>query len=91
MAFTGTVLPQNINSNKNNVFSIFLLFSYPNGTDFEIDIFPYLMDTESYNNSYNLYNYLISVMKIDNNILGYEKVNQIRLVSIPDEIIFLNR
>ena len=29
-------------------------------------------------------------MKIDNNIFGYEKVEKIKLVNIPDEIIFLN-
>ena len=90
LAFTGAVLPQNINTERNNVFSLFIMFSYPNGTDFETDIFPYLIDTGSYDSSYNLYNYLMTLMKIDNNILGYEKVEQIRLVSIPDEIIFLN-
>ena len=90
LAFTGTVLPIDINSDKSNVFAIFLMFSYPNGTDFEINIFPYLTDTGSYDNSYNLYNYLMSTMRIDNNIFGYEKIEQIKLVSIPDEIIFLN-
>ena len=90
LAFTGTVLPQDYNSDKSNVFAIFLMFSYPNGTDFEFNIFPYLTDTGSYDNSNNLYNYLMSKMRIDNNIFGYEKVEQIKLVSIPDEIIFLN-
>ena len=71
-------------------FTVFLMFSYPNGTDSEINIFPYLTDTGSYDNSYNLFNYLMSSMRIDNNIFGYEKVEQIKLVSIPDEIIFLN-
>ena len=66
------------------------MFSYPNGTDSEINIFPYLTDTWSYDNSYNLYNYLMSTMRIDNNIFGYEKIEKIKLVSIPDEIIFLN-
>ena len=56
------------------------MFSYPNGTDFEIKIFPYLTDTGSYDNSYNLYNYLMSTMRIDNNIFGYEKIEQIKLV-----------
>ena len=90
LAFTGTVLPSNYNANENNFFSIFLMFSYPNGTDSEINIFPYLMDTGSYDSSYNLFYYLMEFMKIDNNILGYEPVREIRLVSIPDEIIFLN-
>ena len=85
LAFTGSVL-----SPSNDVFSIFLMFSYPNGTDTEIDIYPYLTDIDGYDNSNNLYNYLMSLMKIDNNIFGYEKVEQIKIVSKPEEIIFIN-
>ena len=55
LAFTGTLLPPDFNSDNSNVFAIFLMFSYPNGTDSEINIFPYLTDTGSYDNSYNLY------------------------------------
>ena len=89
LTFTGTLLPPG-GTEGNNYFPILLIFSYANGTDFEIDISPYFSDIENYDESNNLYNYLIQQMKIDNNIFGYEIVEKIKLVSIPDEIIFLN-
>ena len=89
LALTATVLYQGVN--ENYTFPILLMFGYANGTDLEIDISNFLMDIENYNESYNLYNYLIQTMKIDNNVFGYEKVEQIKLDSIPEEIIFLNR
>ena len=86
LAFTSTFLPsEGINEEFN---SIFLLFSYANGTDFDINIYPYLSDIDSYDPSNNLYNILIEKLVIDNNIFGYERVEQIKLVSIPDEIEF---
>ena len=90
LVFTSTALPRDANSNSDNFFPILLMFGYPNGTDFEIDVFPYLMDTGSYSGSNNLIYYLMESMEIFNNIFGYERVPQIRLASIPDEIIFLN-
>ena len=89
LIFTGTILPKG-DTEPNHYYPILLMFGYPNGTDFEIDISPYLMDIENYNESNNLYNLLMENMQIDNNIFGYEKVEQIKLVSIPKEIIFLN-
>ena len=89
LALTATVLYQGVN--ENYTFPILLMFGYANGTDLEIDISNFLMDIENYNESYNLYKYLIHTMKIDNNVFGYEKVEQIKLDSIPEEIIFLNR
>ena len=89
LAFTAT-LSQKRDNEEENVFPIFLMFGYANGTDFEINIFPYFSDTGYYNNSNNLYNYLIQTMKIENNIFGYEKEDKIKMVAIPDEIIFLN-
>ena len=86
LSFTATVM-----SPESSEFPILLMFGYPNGTDFENDISPYLNDTEKYNASYNLYNYLIQKMEINNNIFGYEKVDQIKLISIPEELIFLNK
>ena len=59
-----------------------------NGTDFEIDISPYLMDTGYYNQNNNLFNRLMQNLTIDNNIFGYEKVYQIKLVSICPELKF---
>ena len=90
LAFTATVLPTVPNSDRDNVFPIFLMFGYPNGTDTEIDIYLFLMDSDDYNQDNNLYNYLMKNMTIENNIFGYEKVQQIKLISIPDELIFLN-
>ena len=45
-------------SNPDDIYSTLLFFGYANGTDFEIDISPYLMDTPSYDSNYNLYNRL---------------------------------
>ena len=89
LAFTTTALPQGYQRND-DFLSLFILFGYPNGTDFEIDIFPYLMDTGYYNSSNNLYNLLIQTVTINNNIFSYELIEQIKLVTIPDEILFFN-
>ena len=89
LAFTATVLPPESNYDSNNFFSMFLLFGYANGTDSEIDLYPYFYDSENYDASNNLYNYLINSLTIDNNIFGYVPAEQIKLVSIPEEIIFL--
>ena len=70
-----------------NIFAIIMIFGFANGTDFETDISPYLMDTGSYDESNNLYDFLMSKMIIDNNIFGYEKIEKIRLVSICDELL----
>ena len=59
LVFTATALPRDANSNSDNFFPILLMFGYPNGTDFEIDVFPYLMDTGSYSGSNNLIYYLM--------------------------------
>ena len=67
-------------SNENNIYSTLLFFGYANGTDFEIDISPYLMDTGYYNSFDNLYTRLMESCKIDNNIFGYEIVPKINLV-----------
>ena len=90
LVFSATVLPVTINTNRDNFFSIFMLFGYANGTDSEIEILPYLSDTENYNSTNILYNELIKYLKIDNNIFGYENAEQIKLISIPEEIQFFN-
>ena len=66
------------------------MFSHANGTDFEINIFLYLMDTGHYDASNNLFNDLITIMKIENNFFGCEEVDSIKLVSIFEELIFFN-
>ena len=90
LSITSTALPRSSSSDSDKYFSIFLIVGYANGTDFEINIYPYLTDSDNYDNSNNLYTYLMGTMKIDNNIFGYEKVEQIKLISIPDEIKFFN-
>ena len=57
--------------------AMLMIFGFGNGTDFEIDISPYLMDTGYYNQNNNLFNRLMQNLTIDNNIFGYEKVYQI--------------
>ena len=68
--------------------AMLMIFGFGNGTDFEIDISPYLMDTGYYNQNNNLFNRLMQNLTIDNNIFGYEKVYQIKLVSICPELKF---
>ena len=84
LAFTGTLVK---NSDTSDTFSIFMIFGYANGTDSEIDISPYLLDSPNYNNSLNLYDYLTDNLIIENNIFGYENAGKIKLVSIPQEIL----
>jgi hypothetical protein len=77
----------NTDNSGNNIFSILMIFGFANGTDLTIDISPYLADSGNYNEEKNLYNDLMDTMTIDNNIFGYVKVEQIRLVSICDELL----
>ena len=79
-----------VSDSNNEFFSILVFFGYPNGTDHEIDISPYLMDVDGYSNTNNIYNYLMSNMIIENNIFNYEPVDKINLVSIPEELLFYN-
>ena len=88
LIFTATYIYQGLS--LETISPILLMFGYPNGTDFEMDISPYFIDSENYTGSINLYNDLFKTMKIINNIFGYEIVEQIKLVSIPDEILFYN-
>ena len=67
--------------------SIMMLFGFANGTDLLIDISPFLMDTDNYNGSNNLYDFLIDKISIDNNIFGYEIIEKIKLVAICDELL----
>ena len=68
-------------------FGTLFFFSYPNGTDFYMNISPYVMDSGYYHDQ-NLINYLISKRSMDNNIFGYTPIQEIKLISIPPEIIF---
>ena len=81
LAFSSTV-------DNSGIFSIFMIFGFANGTDFIFNIFPYLMDTGIYDINYNLVNFLLEHMTIDNNIFGYVPVEEIVLVNYPEEILF---
>ena len=63
-------------------------FSYPNGTDFYINLSPYVRNSAYYQNGYNIIDYLISKRTIDNNIFHYTGIDEVKLISIPNEIIF---
>ena len=63
LMFTSTVSP----NGGSSLSSILMFFSYPNGTDFYMNISPYVMDSEYYNNQ-NLISYLLGKLSMDNNI-----------------------
>ena len=77
-----------VKSSNQNQNTILMFFGYANGTDFSIDILPYIMDIESYDNNNNIFDKLIENCKIDNNIFGYEIVQKINLVYYPEELLF---
>ena len=89
LMFTSTVSVERNPNYDNKLLSILLFFSYPNGTDFYMDIFPYFADSENHSNN-NLIQYLLNKCTIDNNIFDYTLSNEIKLISIPNEIIFYN-
>ena len=86
LVFTGTFYY----TNDAKIFSLFLIFGFPKGIDDIIDISPYIFDSESYNPNINLVNSIMENFIIENNLFNYEKINKIKLVSIPREIIFYN-
>ena len=97
LAFSASVCTQNncdIINAKENFFSIFLIFGYVNGADSTIDISKCLsenIDNNIVSEDNNLILKLQKLGKIDNNIFGYEFSNQIKLITIPNELEFYNR
>ena len=89
LVFSSTAVTP-ISYTTSNFNSLLVFFGYPNATDDTIDISPYLMDVLPYDSSYNIFDYLITKVKIENNIFGYELVEKINLVSIPPELLFYN-
>ena len=88
LAFTSSVvIPGSYTSEGTDCFSIFMIFGYANGTDTIFDISLYFTD-DNENNEYNLINDLTQNIVINNNIFGYEVVQEINLVSIPEQIFF---
>ena len=70
--------------------SLLFFFGYPNGTDESISISGYLnsIDNIGTDVTNNIYKYLKSKMKVENNIFNYEEVDLIKLVSKSDDIQF---
>ena len=77
--FTSTV-------NNNNVFSILMIFGYANGKDSYIEISPYLSDSNNTDTTLSIFDYFLNKIVINNNIFEYEKVSQVKLVTIPPEL-----
>ena len=71
-------------------FADLMIFGFANGTDSVIDIAPYLIDSPNYNQNLNLLREMYNNITIDNNIFGYVKVEQIKIVSIPEQLKFYN-
>ena len=85
LVFSSTV---NIVGNT-DLISILMIFGYPNGTDSTIDISDYFMDDIT-DNTNNIVTKLQENFVLENNIFGYEITEKIKLISIPDEILFYN-
>ena len=97
LAFSASVCTDNIcniTNTKEDFFSIFLIFGYVNGVDSTIDISKCLsenIDNDDFSEDNNIILKLQKLGKIDNNIFGYEFSNQIKLITIPNELEFYNR
>ena len=92
LVFSSTVIPSSSNNEKDDYFSILMIFGYVKGIDNLdniIDISPYFVDIEGYSNDNNLIMKLAENITFDNNIFGY-KVEKIKLISIPEQIFFYN-
>ena len=86
LAFSSSV----INTDTLNQHSIFMIFGYPNATENIMDISEYFMDDNN-NNDKNIITALTENVVIENNIFGYEIIReQIKLNSIPNEVLFYN-
>ena len=76
---------------KTGEYSILMIFGYANITDKMFDISDYFMDDDN-NNSNNLFDKLLENVEIENNIFSYTLLTDvIKMVSIPEEILFYNK
>ena len=75
---------------NSNYFSFIIIFGYINGTESNINISDFLSEFNDINNNKNIIDSLLENIKIDNNIFGYEFEKQIKLITIPDELLFYN-
>ena len=86
LIFSATSIDKTDNNN-NNLFSLFMLLGYPNGTDSTLDISSFFINGDNYDPNFNFTHFLYNNLTIDNNIFGYIPDNKIKLISIPDEIL----
>lgn len=85
LIFTSTCI------NSLGVYSILMIFGYANYTDNAINISQYFMDDDE-NNPNNIFDILLQGIQIENNIFNYHLVqDEIKLISIPDELYFFNK
>ena len=93
LVFSSTVVNfDEISPTDENLFSIFLIFGYVKKEDILIEDISKYMNTEDNDNILNLVEFLTENIVIENNIFGYEVINdKIKLTSIPQEIIFYNK
>ena len=89
LLFTST-LSSNSDS-ANDYFSYLIFFGYVNGTDFTIDISPFLADIEGYDSNKDFVKYLLNYASVDNNIFSYNLIRKIKLISVPKEIVIYNK
>ena len=77
---------------NDNEYSILMIFGYANCTDSTFDdISEYFMD-DDYDNSKNLIDKLLQNVQIENNIFSYSLIaTEIKLVTIPNELLFYNK
>ena len=86
--FNGLVLfSLTVQDNTNGVYSLLMYFGYSNGNDTYINISPYLLDSNNTDINLNIYNYLKNQSVIENNIFDYAEEDQVKLVSIPSELL----
>ena len=72
-------------------YSILMIFGYANKTDNSLDISEFFMD-DNPNNQNNLVHKLLENVLIENNIFQYSLVsNEIKLTSIPSELLLYNK
>ena len=75
---------------NNNYFSFLIIFGYVNGSNIYINISHFLSEFNFDNNKNNIIDKILENITIDNNVFGYELQKKVKLVSIPEELIFSN-
>ena len=75
------------NKDTDSFFTIVLFLSYINSTDYNLNITSYFSNLENNNiDNDDIYLNFPNQFKIDNNIFGYSINQNIKIISIPDEI-----